>query len=224
MPMTNAHKTEHKTAQEDSAAIAGAGTTSPPVAARGEAGFLDPESMVPFLRLRRGDHAADFGAGRGYFTIPLARAVGGDGKVYAIDIQKPMLEIIRAKTQLQHLLNVECIWGDLDQFHGSKLKDGMLDFVIVPNVFFQIEHKRIILQEAYRILRKDGGRLAVIDWYPVARKQTQQQSPLLGPPPELRVGKEQVIQLAREAGFVPEEAAEFPAGAYHYGLLFRKTG
>ena len=68
--------------------------------------FLEPDRIVKSFDLERGDYVADFGAGHGYFVIPLARTVGGDGKVYALDIQKEVLEIIRAKAKLEHLLNI----------------------------------------------------------------------------------------------------------------------
>src|SRR3989338_9848578 len=92
--------------------------------------FLEPERIVRYFGLERGDHAADFGAGHGYFTIPIARAVGGEGRVYALDIQKAALDIIRAKAKLEHLLNIDLIWADLDMPHGSRIKDKTLDFVL----------------------------------------------------------------------------------------------
>ena len=161
--------------------------------------------------LRVGDHVADFGAGHGYFTIPMARAVGGDGKVYAIDVQKEVLDIIRAKAKVEHLLNIEPMWADLDQPHGSKLKEGYIDLVMIANMLFQTEQKEQLLKEAYRVLRS-GGRLAIVEW---------DESPApLGPPPALRIKKEKVRGLGIAAGF--EIDREFEAGSHHYGLLFIK--
>ena len=80
----------------------------------GAGNFLRPEQIVQQLGLKKGDYVADFGAGHGYFTIPIARLVGGDGRVYALDIQKPVLEVIRAKAKLEHLLNVELMWVNLE--------------------------------------------------------------------------------------------------------------
>lgn len=173
-------------------------------------GFLEPDRIVRSFDLEKGDHAADFGAGHGYFTVPLAREVGGNGKVYAIDIQKPVLDIIRAKAKIEHLLNIEPVWADLDTPRGSKLKDDFLDFVLISNAFFQSEKKEIIIQEAYRVLHKKG-RLAIIEW---------EEFPNFGPPKELLVRKETAKKMAQEAGF--ELDREFEAGTHHYGLLFIK--
>lgn len=175
------------------------------------AAFLEPERIVKSFGLEKGDYVADFGAGHGYFVIPLARTVGGDGKVYALDIQKEVLEIIRAKAKLAHLLNIETVWADLDEPQGSKLKDRFIDFVLIANILFQAEKKDALLTEAFRVLR-EGGRLAVIEW--------DADSGNLGPPRESRLKKEEAKTLALKAGFAQDR--EFAAGDQHYGLLFNK--
>lgn len=173
--------------------------------------FLDPLLILKHLDLKRGDHVADFGCGHGFFTIPLAHAVGGNGKVYAVDIQKEVLDIVRAKAQHENLLNIEFVRADLDQEGGSRLKDKYIDFVLVSNALFQFENKHTILKEAYRLLR-EGGRLAVIEW--------NETPALFGPPLPLRIKKETVKHMALEAGFEIER--EFEAGSHHYGILFKK--
>lgn len=173
--------------------------------------FLEPERIIKYFNLELGDHVADFGAGHGYFTIPMARIVGGDGKVFAIDIQKEVLDIIRAKAKIENLLNIEVIWGNLDILGGSKLKDKHIDFVLVSNLLFQADNKETILQEAYRILR-DKGRLATIEWDDLPT--------LIGPPQDLRVSKNKIKELAEGVGFRSDR--EFVGGSHHYGLLFVK--
>lgn len=180
-----------------------------------ESGFLEPDQIVRSFGLELGDHIADFGVGHGYFTIPMARAVGGDGKVYAIDIQKAALDIVRAKARLEHLLNIEYVRADIDQPNGSRLKDKFLDFVVVANILFQVTHVRGLVQEAYRVLR-DGGHLAVLEWAsdsPIGGLQ-------IGPRQDMRVKKEDARWEALQAGF--ELDREFSAGSHHYGLLFVK--
>jgi ubiquinone/menaquinone biosynthesis C-methylase UbiE len=140
--------------------------------------FLEPERIVQNFGLEKGDHVADFGAGHGYFTIPIAKIVGGNGKVYALDVQKPVLDIIRARAKVDHLLNIETIWADLDQPQGSKLKDKLLNFVVIANFLCQVEGKPAIWREAARVLGQGGG-VVVIDW-------DQTPTPL-GPPLNLRV-------------------------------------
>ncbi len=175
--------------------------------------FLKPQDMVAGFGIKKGDHIADFGAGHGYFTIPLARAAGPNGKVYAIDVQDAALDAIRSKAAFEHLLNIEYIRADLDNPGGSHLTDRFIDLVVMANVLFQAEHKDIILHEARRILR-EGGRLAMIEW------DASGPDAVLGPPRESRMKKETGRAVALQAGF--EYDREFSAGSHHYGLLFVK--
>lgn len=177
-----------------------------------ENSFLEPEKIIAQFGLKSGDHIADFGAGHGYFTIPMARAVGGDGKIYAIDIQKSVLDIIRAKARAEHLLTIEYLWSDLDQPHGSKLKDLTVNFVLIANILFQTEHAQELLAEARRILCR-GGQLALVEW-------SSDENTSLGPPHELRISQTDARQRAEKTGFTFEK--EIDAGSHHYGLLFSK--
>lgn len=187
-------------------------TRSNAAAFLGRRAFIEPERIVSSFGLEKGDFVADFGAGHGFFTIPMARAVGGDGKVFAIDVQKAALDVIRARARTEHLLNIEYVWADLDLPNGSHLKDEYVDFVVISNILYQAEQKNVYTAEAYRILRP-GSRLAIIEW---------DQSPdPLGPPADMRMRKEVVKSLAVEAGF--DHIGEFDAGTHHYGLLFKKS-
>lgn len=177
----------------------------------GTGGFLHPERILKYLDIRPGMSVADFGAGGGYFSIPAARLVGENGKVYAIDIRKSSLDFIKSKANLEHLLNIETVWADLELTKGSRLLDNAVDLVIIANILFQSEKKREVIREAWRVLRS-GGRLATLEW---------DETPFpVGPPLVLRVQKSVAKHLADEAGFELEK--EFEAGSHHYGLLFRK--
>lgn len=175
-------------------------------------GFLDPEKIVDLFGIEKGDHVADFGAGHGYYTIPLARRVGGNGKVYAVDIQRQVLDVIRTKAKLEHLLNIETVLANLEEDNGSKIKEQYCDFVVISNILFQADEKQNVVREAYRILRA-GGRLAMIEW--------DMNSGNFGPTRNLRVSRELARNLALDEGF--EFDREFAAGVFHYGLLFKKT-
>lgn len=56
--------------------------------------FQNPARIVaPYLA--PGQSAADIGCGPGFFTIPMAKRVGAEGRVYAIDLQPEMLALVK---------------------------------------------------------------------------------------------------------------------------------
>ena len=175
--------------------------------------FLGPDRITQGFGLKPGDHAADFGAGHGYFAIAMARLVGREGKVYALDIRQEALDIVRSRARAEALLMVECLRADLDIIGGSRLKDRFCDFVLISDILFQAEHRDMVAREAWRILR-EGGRMVMKEWDAVSGS-----SPV-GPPPALRVKKDDARALALQAGFQFER--DIPAGQDHYALLFIK--
>lgn len=173
--------------------------------------FLAPEEAVRIFDLEKGDHVADFGAGHGYFALALAKAVGAKGKVYAIDVQKSVLDVVRSKAAKEHLANIEPLLADLEHPRGLPIKSDFMDFALLSNVLFQCEDKMFLLKEAYKILRT-GGRIAVIEW--------DSSSTPLGPPLGMRVTKERLKEACLKIGF--KFLREFPAGSHHYGIILKK--
>jgi len=161
--------------------------------------------------LEPGMVVADFGCGSGHYTIAAAKRIGENGRVYALDIQKDLLQAMKSTAELNNLKNIEIIWADLDIPLGSRLADDSVDFVIISNILFQAENRRQITEEALRIL-KNGGRVAVIEW----DKEGGKAGPLL----EKRIAKEEARNIFLEQGFKLEK--EFQPGDNHYGLIFRK--
>lgn len=174
--------------------------------------FVSPQNVINNLGLKPGMIAADFGCGAGYYSIPLAHAVGGNGKVYAYDVRKEMLEMVRSRARLEHLLNVEAVWADLEMPGSTKLREETADAVIISNILFQIDDKKAVIKEAVRIL-KNGGSLMLIEWEEAAK--------MGGPTPQQKISREEAKRLAEEGGC--DNALEFNAGDSHYGLLFKKS-
>ena len=124
--------------------------------------FSDPQRNVTQFHLVPGAQVADLGAGPGFYTIPLARVVGG-GKVHAVEVQKDMLAKLKSNVQGSHVTNVEYLWGDIERVGGTHLADGSMDTVVAANILFQVTDKAGMIKEAQRIL-KVGGRIFLIDW------------------------------------------------------------
>ncbi len=173
--------------------------------------FMSPEAVVTHFHLREGDVVADFGAGAGYFARLLGTLVGAEGKVYACDIQKGLVDKIAQVARDAHLTNIYPLWCDLEEPQGTKLADGILDVGLLINTLFQMEERKTALIECARTIRK-GGKFIVIDW--------SDSFGGLGPHPKDVVTEDQAKILIEAAGFTYERS--FPAGDHHYGLAFRR--
>lgn len=174
--------------------------------------FSDPIKNIEQFEIEKGMKVADLGSGSGFYTIAVAHAVGGEGRVYSVDVQKDLLEKIRNQAILKHLRNIEIVWGDMEKIGGTKLRAELLDRVIISNTLFQITNKDTAVGEAKRILRKNG-RLLLVDWT----------DSFGGMGPQLKDVFTQVEaeKLFLKHGFIFER--EISAGDHHYGLVFKKV-
>ncbi|MCX6731508.1 MAG: methyltransferase domain-containing protein [Candidatus Parcubacteria bacterium] len=182
--------------------------------------FVRPEEVIKEFDLEPGMTVADFGCGSGHYTVAAAKRVGEKGRVYALDIQKDLLQAVKSAAEFNNLKNIEITWADLDLPQGSRLADKSVDFAIISNILFQAEKREQIAKEALRIL-KDGGRVAVIEWAAEGEpRQGREKIGKTGPAPEKRVAKEEAGKIFLEQGFKLEK--EFQPGDNHYGLIFKK--
>ena len=173
--------------------------------------FIKPEEIIKNFEVRSGMVVADFGSGIGHYVLAIAKKMNNLGTVYAIDIQKNLLEKIKSEADKQHLSNVEIIWADIEGKEGTKLANGILDFAVASNILFQIGDKEVLAKEIKRTL-KSGGRAAVIDWSASFGGT--------GPSPKAVMPKKETERIFIQEGFLEER--EFPAGDNHYGIIFKK--
>lgn len=172
--------------------------------------FVIPEVVATQFHLREGDKVADFGAGSGFFLKVLSNAVGPEGRVYACEIQKVLVEKLGDQARMQGLENIEPLWCDIEAVNGSKIADDTLDAAIMVNTLFQVEERGVAAAEIKRTLRP-GGKLMVVDWFETV--------PGLGPTPDRLITADECKSLFESHGFVFER--DFPAGEHHYGVAFR---
>jgi SAM-dependent methyltransferase len=119
-----------------------------------------PGRAVDALRLKRGMVVADVGAGSGYYTVRLARAVGPDGRVYATDIQPGMLELLRFRTAREQLTNVTLVEGTASD---PRLPDATFDLVLMVDVYHELSGPQAFIASLARALKPDG-RLVLIEF------------------------------------------------------------
>lgn len=173
---------------------------------RGE--WQKPEKVVDYLAIKNGDTVADIGAGSGYFTVILSRRIGDSGKVYAVDIEKGMIEYIEKRAQKEGLNNMNYILAKPDD---PLLPKSSVDLIFICDTYHHIEKRDGYLKILKDVLKKDG-RLVIVDFHAVNTP--------VGPPLSMRIPKEKTVKEILSAGFKAE--AEYFFLPYQYFLIFSK--
>lgn len=173
--------------------------------------FANPKRNIEQFALKPGMEVADFGAGAGYLAVEAAEAVGNDGRVYVVDIQQDLLTKATHYAKEHHLDRIVFIHADLEQSRGSTLPDKSVDAVIISNLLFQVKDKTAIVREAFRIL-KETGRVLLVDW--------RDSFGGMGPQPECVLVETDARECVEQSGFI--YVSSIDAGAYHYGMIFKK--
>lgn len=115
--------------------------------------------IVAALGVRGGSSVADIGAGRGFFTVKLAQAVGRTGRVYAVDVAADDLRRLRDRVDDEGLSQVTVVEGDV---RDPRLEPGSIDAALIVNAYHEMREHQAMLAGIRRALRP-GGRLVIVE-------------------------------------------------------------
>jgi SAM-dependent methyltransferase len=119
-----------------------------------------PSKAIAELGLKPGAVVADIGAGSGYYTVRLAKAVGPTGRVVATDLQPGMLALIRAAVARERLANVEVVQGGADD---PRLPSKTFDLLLMVDVYHELAAPQTFVRKLKEALKADG-RLVLIEF------------------------------------------------------------
>lgn len=163
-----------------------------------------PQQVIAALHLKPNDVVVDLGAGTGYFTVRLARALP-HGRVIAVDIEPHMLAWIRHRAARDRLGNISTVLGTAD----SPRVSGPIDVMLVVNTFHHIDHRADYFRRVAPLLAP-GGRVVIVDF--------RSGKLPVGPPDRFKVPPAEATQEMRAAGF--SRCASFNGLPYQYMLSF----
>lgn len=122
--------------------------------------MLPVDEIVKEIGIKENERFADVGCGIGYFSIPIADKIKDSGIVYALDIESEMLEEVEQRAKEQGLSNIDTI---KTKEYDFKLKSEVASKVLICTVIHEVEDKIKFVNEAYRIMQKQG-KIAIIEW------------------------------------------------------------
>lgn len=109
--------------------------------------------MMRELGLKPGMVVCDMGSGNGYHSLMMAKKVGEEGKVVAVDIQPEMLRLLKARARAAGLENIETTESAV---HDPKLPPNTFDFILLVDVYHEFSHPEQMLAGMLQSLKNDG--------------------------------------------------------------------
>jgi ubiquinone/menaquinone biosynthesis C-methylase UbiE len=118
-----------------------------------------PDRVIDAMALAADAEVADIGAGTGYFSVRLARAVP-EGQVFAVDIQAEMLALLQARIDREGLQNVTLVQGREDH---PRLAPNSLDAALLVDAYHEFAYPYEMMRALVTALRP-GGRVVLIEY------------------------------------------------------------
>lgn len=158
-----------------------------------------PDRVLAALGLGEGQRVADLGAGGGYFTYRLARAVGPEGRVYAVDTDPDMRGRIGDRAARKGYTNIVTVGPDDDADSGLP---EPVDLILVVDAFHHLPDDRAAYFARLAEALRPAGRIAVVEpqprWFLFGHAT---------PPGEIRATLADAgYRLAAEHDFLPRQS------------------
>ena len=120
----------------------------------------DCRRLLAALAAKPGQTICDLGCGNGFYSLQLARLVGPKGKIYAVDIQPEMLQMLKQRAAGSRIANVPTILGSAVD---PRLPEGQIDLMLLVDVYHEFSYPEQMLR-AIRKSLKPQGRIALAEF------------------------------------------------------------
>jgi ubiquinone/menaquinone biosynthesis C-methylase UbiE len=168
-----------------------------------------PELLLRELALVPGMTVADIGAGTGYYTWQLAKQVGPSERVYAVDVQPEMIDMLDGQKAKRGVRNVVSVLGTET---SVKLPPASVDLAIMVDVYHELAYPAEVLDSIVGAL-KLGGRVVFVEY--------RAEDPAIAIKPLHKMSKAQIQREATAHGLMLERSIE--SLPIQHADVFRKT-
>jgi len=145
-----------------------------------------PDEVIAALQLPADAVVADLGAGTGYFSVRLARALPA-ARVVAVDVESDMVRYVSERATKEHLPNLSARITPMDRADV----DAGTDVVLVVDTYHHIE-QRTAYFAALKAKLSPRGRVVIVDF----RLDSER-----GPPKAHKIAPDVVTAELAAAGF-----------------------
>lgn len=164
--------------------------------------FLENPEQILGPYVRQGMTVLEIGPGMGYYSLPLARMVGGNGRVICVDVQEKMLQGLRKRAANAGLLDRITTIAASDASLHLEPYQGTVDFGFVFAVVHEVPDQGRLFGEAHRAMKPEG---LLLFSEPKGHVKLQE--------------FERTVELARSKGFGVTKAVDIWR---YYSVLLRK--
>jgi ubiquinone/menaquinone biosynthesis C-methylase UbiE len=150
--------------------------------------LIPPEVLISQMPIQKNYTLLDVGAGSGFFTIPMAESTSS--KVYAMDPDRRMLNVIDDKAKEKGLTNIELIQ---DYIENLSIQNNSVDFAMASLILHEVSSLTKAISNIFEVL-KSGGHLLCLEY-------EKDDLIIEGPPMSIRIGSEELQKILLLTGF-----------------------
>ena len=175
--------------------------------------LIDSARFFHELDLKKGITFLDLACGWGTYSLAVAKIIGRDGRVYAVDLWQEGISSLKSKAAAKGIQNITALVSDVS--HHIPVEKVSIDVGLLATVLhdFVGEHvERGVLKEISRVIKPEGT-LAILEY--------KKNDGPPGPPKSVRLSPKEVDKLLSPYGFKQRRITG--VGPNHYLQIFNKT-
>jgi ubiquinone/menaquinone biosynthesis C-methylase UbiE len=112
-----------------------------------------PDTIADRMHLSSGLVVVEIGPGKGSYTIAVAKKILPEGKVFAVDIQKSVINRLKERVKTEKITN---IYPKIDDAHDFSFGNESVDRIFAIASLPEIPEPIKVLCECYRVLKRNG--------------------------------------------------------------------